>query len=61
VPEILLLAILFGSYFLPWIIAIVRDHPSREAICFVNLLFGWTVVGWFASLAWAVTGEARSR
>lgn len=57
-PEILLLTLVFGAYFLPWVVASLRDHPQREGICFVNLLFGWTGIGWLAALAWALVGEA---
>lgn len=48
--------ILFLMYWLPTIVAVVRDHQSRMAICAVNLLFGWTVVGWFVAFIWSLTG-----
>ena len=48
--------ILFLIYWLPTIIAIVRDHQSRMAIFAVNLLFGWTVIGWFFAFIWSLTG-----
>lgn len=38
-------------YFLPAIIA--RDKPDATAIFLVNLLFGWTIIGWFIALIWA--------
>lgn len=38
-------------YFLPTIIA--RDKPDVMGIFLVNLLFGWTVIGWFVALIWA--------
>ena len=38
-------------YFLPAIIA--RDKPDATAIFLVNLLFGWTIIGWFMALVWA--------
>jgi hypothetical protein len=59
-PELLLLTLVFGAYFFPWIVARLRNHPQSEMICFVNLLFGWTVVGWFAALAWSFVGDADS-
>lgn len=43
-------------YFLPAIIA--RDKPDATAIFLVNLLFGWTIIGWFIALIWA-SAEAR--
>jgi len=41
-------------YFLPAIIA--RDKPDATAIFLVNLLFGWTIIGWFIALIWASAG-----
>jgi Superinfection immunity protein len=38
-------------YFLPTIIA--RDKPDATALFLVNLLFGWTIIGWFVALIWA--------
>jgi hypothetical protein len=56
-PELILLTLVLGAYFLPWVVAVVRRHPQSEAICFVNLLLGWTVLGWFGALAWSFVGE----
>ena len=42
-------------YFLPFFIAIVRDHKNRIAICLLNLFLGWTGLGWLGALIWAVT------
>ncbi|HTU34542.1 MAG TPA: superinfection immunity protein [Candidatus Acidoferrum sp.] len=44
-------------YFLPAIIA----HNKRDftAIFLVDLLFGWTVIGWIVALIWACSAETR--
>lgn len=42
-------------YFLPSIIAVSRRHHNAFAICLLNLLLGWTVLGWVGSLVWSVT------
>ena len=42
-------------YFLPTLVA--RDKPDLLAIFLVNLLFGWTVIGWFVALIWASAAE----
>jgi hypothetical protein len=42
-------------YFLPTIIG--RHHADSVGIFIVNLLFGWTVIGWFVALIWACSGE----
>jgi hypothetical protein len=50
---IIILAICF--YFLPTMIASIRHSEHGTGIFWVNLLFGWTVLGWIAALIWAVT------
>ena len=42
-------------YFLPTLIA--RDKPDLLAIFLLNLLLGWTVIGWFVALIWASAAE----
>ncbi len=41
-------------YFLPTLIASHRGHHVG-GILVLNLLFGWTVVGWFLLLLWAIS------
>ena len=40
-------------YFLPWFNAIERDSPQRTAIGLLNLLLGWTFLGWVIALVWS--------
>lgn len=42
-------------YLIPWIIAARRDHHRRALISTVNVLLGWTVVGWGVALYWALS------
>jgi len=42
-------------YFLPALIG--RHKADAGAIFIVNLLFGWTVIGWFIALIWACAAE----
>jgi hypothetical protein len=46
-------------YFLPTIIAINRSANRYATIFFVNLIFGWTIVGWIATVIWVVAQNAR--
>ncbi len=46
-------------YFLPSLISDWRGHDSKLAIFIVNLLFGWTFIGWFIALIFAFTGRSR--
>jgi hypothetical protein len=44
----------FAFYFLPAIIAAARHTHNASGILLLNLLFGWTVVGWFVALLMAI-------
>ena len=46
---------IFAVYFLPSFIAFSRQHKNKIAIFLLNLLLGWTVLGWVGSLVWSVT------
>ena len=52
--EILLVVLIFTIYFLPTLIAFLRQHKNKLAIFLLNLLLGWTVLGWVVSLVWSV-------
>jgi len=53
---ILGLAILSGLsfYFLPTIVAQIRNIKRPATIFAVNLIFGWTGIGWIAAVVWAL-------
>lgn len=46
-------------YLLPTGIAIYRDCRSTVWIVLINILLGWTVLGWFAAMGWAAAGNVR--
>jgi hypothetical protein len=46
---------LIAVYFLPAIIAGIRQHPNDWSISLLNLLLGWTVLGWLIALIWSVS------
>lgn len=48
-----------GLYFLPTIIAGVRKKRNLISIGLLNLLLGWTVIGWIIALIWAFAHEDR--
>jgi hypothetical protein len=41
-------------YFVPTIIAFSRNHKNKVAIFLLNLLAGWTFLGWVGALVWSV-------
>lgn len=46
-------------YFIPALIAAHRQHPQLLPIFALNLLLGWTVVGWVAALIWGLVRSAE--
>jgi len=46
-------------YFLPTIIAMNREHMSKGAIFALNLILGWTLVGWLFAFIWSLTGNTK--
>ncbi len=55
---LILLLIVIGGYLLPGIVAIARKHHNAFAIFLLNLLLGWSFVGWVVALVWAFTKPA---
>lgn len=44
-------------YFLPGSFAAFRRRKSFRWILAINLLLGWTVIGWIVALIWAFAGK----
>ncbi len=53
--------VLFVLYWLPTVIALYRKHHNKWAILVLNLLLGWTVLGWIAALVWSFTSVQTQR
>lgn len=45
------------AYFFPSFIAGVRSKRSMVAIFALNLLLGWTGLGWIGALVWALSSD----
>jgi len=43
-----------AMYFVPALVAVLQNHPQSLGIFLVNLVFGWTVIGWLGCIAWAL-------
>ena len=43
------------AYLIPTFIALTRQRDQRLKIFLVNLLTGWTLIGWMAAFIWAAT------
>ena len=50
---------LIALYWLPTLIAIVRQTQSALGIAMLNCFFGWTVIGWIVALVWALAAAPR--
>lgn len=44
---------IFVLYFLPWIVASIRNTQNRSWVAIVNVFFGFSIIGWFIALAMA--------
>jgi hypothetical protein len=43
-------AVLIALYLVPAIIALVRDHHRKRSIIAIDVLLGWTMIGWIVAL-----------
>jgi hypothetical protein len=48
-------------YFIPGWIAADKKKEGWQSIVFLNILAGWTIVGWIAALAMALTNWSPMR
>ncbi|HYL86381.1 MAG TPA: superinfection immunity protein [Candidatus Angelobacter sp.] len=46
-------------YFLPAFLA--RNKPNFTSILLLNLLAGWTFIGWIIALVWALSGPPQGQ
>ena len=52
---VLILILLIALYFLPTIIAANRHVPNVGSVVVINVLLGWTLIGWIVALAMAAS------
>jgi hypothetical protein len=57
---ILMLLAIVVIYMMPTVIAFGREHPRRQDIAVVNILLGWTLIGWIAVFLWALLTQVES-
>lgn len=48
-------------YFLPSMVAAINNNKQTTAIFLLNLLLGWTGIGWIGALIWAVINEGDKK
>jgi Superinfection immunity protein len=54
IAERILLVVGAILYFVPTVLAWWMHVKSARAIFYVNLVFGWTIVGWIVAVMWAM-------
>jgi hypothetical protein len=47
----------FFLYFLPTIVALMRERHDKLSIFLLNFFLGWSIVGWVISLIWACKSQ----
>ena len=48
-------------YFVPAVVALMRSHNNTLAITALNLLLGWTFLGWVVALVWSLTANVQKK
>jgi 4-amino-4-deoxy-L-arabinose transferase-like glycosyltransferase len=57
IPGLIIIVVCIALYFLPTIVAASRHKRSENAIVALNLLLGWTLIGWVVALVWALSAD----
>jgi hypothetical protein len=57
----LLATIVVLAYLLPTLLCITKGQPNIKSLFFLNLLTGWTLIGWAVLLGYALLVEPRGR
>jgi len=52
--------VLVSCYFMPTIVALVRDKRGAGSVALVNFFLGWTVIGCLLAFVWTSSGKIRS-
>ena len=56
---LVMILVVLPLYFLPTIIAVARRCRAAAGVFLIDLLLGWTVIGWVVALAIAVASRRR--
>ncbi|QUG43853.1 superinfection immunity protein [Psychrobacillus sp. INOP01] len=58
---LLALILVLAIYFLPTIIAALKKKTNFLPILLLNLLLGWSLIGWIVALIWATTKDSSAQ
>jgi hypothetical protein len=59
--EFLVVLLIVTAYMLPALVAALRGHPQVWAITALDLILGWSVLGWVAALVWSLTAIPKGQ
>ena len=59
IPYLVAVAVGLGIYLVPTIVAARSNHPHAPAVILLNILLGWTLVGWVGSLIWIMVATSK--
>lgn len=45
--------------FIPWFVALHRDHNAKLGVFVSSLFFNWTLLGWVLNLVWACNSNTK--
>lgn len=54
---VIVIAWMICVYWLPFMFACHRDTRNAMGVALINMLTGWTGIGWFVALAMAIVGR----
>jgi hypothetical protein len=59
--NVIMLMLVLIIYMLPTLIAFGREHPRRGEIAVINIVIGWTLIGWIIVFLWAALGRTEAQ
>lgn len=59
--DFLIVLLMLAVYLLPALVALGRGHHQAWAITALDVLLGWTLLGWVAALVWSLTSIPPGR
>lgn len=54
------ISVIFIMYWLPTIVAIMRQAHSALGVFLLNFFLGWTGLGWVLALIWSLAADNRT-
>ena len=53
--------VIIAAFFFPTLFAILRGHKRTIGVFILNIVVGWTGLGWILLLAYALLSEAKAQ